>query len=179
MKYCWTGSDGSRNMIAPGIILVGALGIAGIVKNATVAENPTQYVLVTSVLFAFVYFIPACIAYISSRQYRIDRNGITLQYPFGITKQYDWENISEISLCKVHYATSSNAHILAIRCVIGPEDLGPSKAVTSREPWSTIRYELLHFRSIVTIYYSDERYKEFCEFCPHCIADYRRLKDRL
>ena len=177
MRYCWTGYGESGTMHVPGIIFLGALCIGSIFKEAFQSSNPAYYLLITSILFLILWSWPIYTAYISARKYQIDSDGMTLRYPFGLKRRYNWHEFSEIALCKVHYAAGSHKHTQAIRCVVGDEKNGPQFASTSREHWSSEFYELIHFRTIISIYYSEERYMEFLEKCPCTIGDYRHLKD--
>lgn len=103
---------------------------------------------------------------------------MTLYYPFGIIRYHSWDDFKEIALCKVHYASASNKHVLAIRCALVDEKHGPRHAVVAKERWTKIEYEVLYFGKIITIYYTDDRYAEFVSVCPVSVNDYQHLEDR-
>lgn len=179
MKYCWSYSDSSGNMIAPGVILLGVLCVASICGECVGVPNAQEHFFMLLTLFSILYVAPLFWAFISSRRYQLDQNGITIKYFLGIHKLYLWSDISEIAICKIHYAAGSTKHCVGIRCAIGIENCVPSDAKSAREEWSSRTYEILRARKIVTIYYTDERFAEFLKYCPLEIKDYRNLSDYL
>lgn len=168
MKPCWSRSDTQIPTLGPGILMIGTLGIGLAIGQGSIPEI---------VLSLIVWPLPILLAIVSSRRYCASDQGLTVRYPFGFQKHYHWEDFSEISLCKVHYASGTNSHTLAIRCVVGKEDFGPGTAICAREDWSTQLYEVQHFRRIITIYHTPERLAEFETHCPCPIRDYRYLRD--
>lgn len=176
MRCCWSHSNTSGNMIAPGVILLGVLCISGIIRSAS--ANPPGSAAGLLTVFLVLYALPLFCAFVSARKYMVSSEGLTIVYPFGIKKHYAWSAFSEIALCKIHYASGSADHILGIRCAIGTETCVPKDAAAAREQWSTMAYELKHFRNLVSIYYTPERYTEFTDNCPYPIKDYRALKDK-
>lgn len=178
MKYCWSTQEKLNNPTAGMTGILIALCVVDISQNMWNYSNPLKY-LVTMVLLASpMLWHTVTISILTLRKYRIDSDGLTLQYPFGILKHYKWEEFSEIALCKVHYASKVVSYKLAIRCVVGEEKRGPKRAVVAKEWWSRIDYEAWHFGKIITIYHTDERYEEFLSLCPFPIGDYRYLEDR-
>lgn len=108
------------------------------------------------------------------RKYAISEEGITLSYPFEYTVFHSWSEISEIGICNVHYNHRSPVtHMVAIRIVMGKEKKGPSQGY---DVWADSYYSAIHFRTIITVLYSDERLEEFEDVCPLEIIDYRRIK---
>ena len=178
MKHCWRTNESQTNLLTPTLVLFGIMCIADIIKQMGRTDNPITYCFWGLLLCSLVLLFPALAAVLSSRQYKIDANGMTLRYPFGIIRFYGWDEFKEIALCKVHYASASNKHILAIRCALVDEKQGPKHAVVAKERWSKIEYEVLHFGKIITIYYTEDRYAEFKSVCPVPVKDYRHLDDR-
>ena len=178
MRCCWSHSDNSVNMIAPGVLLIGVLCICSIIREGFAAENRPDFIAVYLVLFIMLYASPLFVAFVSARKYKLSSDGILIVYPLGIKELYSWSDFSEIALCKIHYASGSMNHVLGIRCAIGSETCVPKNATVARGQWSTMTYELTHFRKLVSIYYTSERYEEFVRFCPYSINDYQTLKDR-
>ena len=172
MKYCWSYSNNKSNSE----IQVG-IGLLCVCLFLCFC-NPKFWNPITISVGLLVIPIPAMAVSVSSRKYCIDENGLILSYPFGRVKVFCWSDISEVGICKVHYAARSDAHKVAIRCAIGIEEEGPSHAKTARESWQSLAYEVIHHKSVVSIYYTDERLAEFEKVCPVPIKDYTYLKER-
>ncbi len=165
MKYCWSYSDSSGPIEGPCVILVGVLFLSRI------------HTLGELVLFSIVFVLALLWSYITSRKYQIDEHGITVRYPFGIRRKYPWSAISEVAICKIHYASKSASHAVGIRCAIGSESCVPSNAKSAREDWTSMTYEIMHFWKLITVYYTKERLEEFEKYYPSEIKDYRSLRD--
>ena len=178
MKHCWRTDENQTNLLTPTFVLFSIMCIADIFKRMGQTDNPIAYCLLGLTFCSLVLLFPALAAMLSSRQYKVDANGMTVRYPFGIIRRYRWDDFKEIALCKVHYASASNKHFLAIRCALVDEKQGPKHAVVAKERWSKIEYEILHFGKIITIYYTEDRYAEFTAVCPVPINDYQHLEDR-
>lgn len=179
MKYCWNHVDKEVGPAAPGFAMFGVICLGAMFAEAFGTSEPLKYLLTVGIIgipvVAFVLFV----SIVSARRYRIDAEGMTVRYPFGLTIRYRWAVFSEIAICKIHYASAGNAHIVAIRCVVGEEKHGPKHAVVGKGSWTRRRYEILRFRKVISIYKTDEREAEFRRFCPISIVDYRHLADRL
>ena len=132
-------------------------------------------ICVLGMLFGFAFGCLMIMAYLEiCRKYTISESGITLEYPFHFTVHHSWDEIGEIGICNVHYTTRGPVEYLtAIRCVVGNERNGPSKG---QGWWADSYYSVIHFRSIITIIYSEERLEEFKSACFSKIIDYRSIK---
>lgn len=177
MKYCWSYVDDQVGLASPALGVFCVLCTASILREAMQSVAPLKYLLIAGAVFLPILTISFVVSFVCARRYQIDSNGMTIIYPFGITSRYSWEDFSEVALCKVHYASASNAHIVAIRCVVGEEKRGPRTASVAKETWSRPEYEILHFRRIISIYKTDARISEFHRLCPHPLKDYRNLPD--
>ena len=177
MKRCWYLTEDDRNLIVAPAIALMIFSVFSEIRHVASCTNPVRRVVldITIAVVPFTYFTLVSLA--SVRRYSLSENGLTIIYPFGIKKVYSWEVFNEIALCKVHYASASTAHKLAIRCVVGEEKRGPKQAIVGKERWATMEYEVVHFGKVITIYYSDDRYNEFKSVCPIEITDYRHLED--
>ena len=178
MRYCWSHVDNEIGVTAPGAAFFSVVCIAAICAETKRYEDPAKYLLTICPIAIPVIACLLLTAFVSARRYEIDADGMTVLYPFGIFVRHSWDAFSEIALCKIHYASANNAHIMAIRCAIGEEKHGPKHAVVGKESWTRRRYEILRFRKVISIYKTDEREREFRAFCPIPIADYRHLADR-
>ena len=178
MRHCWSHSNDTGNMIMPGVLLIGVLCVSNIIREGCASRYSIHYVIVLLTGFITLYLFPLFFSFVASRKYKVSSDGIIVKYPFGIDKRYSWGSFSEISLCKIHYASGSTKHILAIRCAIACETCVPKNTNTARAQWSTMTYEVMHYQNLISIYYSPERYAEFEKFCPYPIKDYRSLRDK-
>lgn len=177
MKCCWSHDDGTPNMIAPSVLLLGVLCIASIFKDVGDTVFPVLQFQKMFAVFVVLYAFPMFFAYVSARKYQVSNDGLTIIYPFGIKHHYAWYEFCEIALCKIHYAPGSSKHILSLRCAVASDQSVPKNAALAREWWSSMGYELIHFRKLITIYYTDERFDEFGKCCPVAIKDFRHLRD--
>lgn len=162
----------------PGVLLIGVLCASSIIREGSASRCSIHSVIVLWAGFIMLYAFPLFFSFIASRKYSVSSDGIIVKYPLGINKLYSWDSFSEISLCKIHYASGSTKHILAIRCAIGCATCVPKNATTARAQWSTMTYEVMNYKKLISIYYSPERYAEFEELCPYPIKDYKSLKDK-
>ena len=168
MRCCWSRSNDSGNLIAPGILFLGVLSLPEIIGG----KHPAHSIAI----FSFLYAVPLFFAFISARKYKVCADGILLVYPFGAKRLYRWSEFSEIALCKIHFASRSTAHICAIRCALSSKTCVPKNATSARKVWATMIYEVRHFRQLFSIYHTPERYAEFLTLCPLPIKNYESLK---
>lgn len=178
MKYCWRVTKNERNFVAPMLLLLLTMSVMDICTHMQQSTDPLKYGVVATIILSLVLLYPTLVAILNFRKYSVTKGGLVLHYPMGIRKSYQWDSFSEIGLCKVHYASASTAHKLAIRCVVGSERRGPMHAVVGKERWAKMSYEAFRFWKVITIYYSEDRYNEFIAYCPKKIIDYTYLEDR-
>lgn len=117
-------------------------------------------VLLYGVLFD-VYF---------TREYKLTKQGIQIRYAKRITKLYLWENISQICICSIHRSANGATWDEVIWCTVGNIKNGPPHP--SRN-WNSMEYSLVHFKSVLTMEFSPERFDEFKMFYIDEIVDYR------
>lgn len=139
------------------------------------------YYIIFTPFFLFVYCLMFYFVFmfvIDQREYSVSSYGLTISYLGIIRHHYEWEEFSEIAICKLRYSKKFRwMHLVGIRFVVGPEINGPQYAKQADEPWSTDTYEFRHWRTIITIEFSEERLEELRQICPKEIADYRHLQD--
>ena len=177
MKYCWNTND-EIGIGAPSATVFSVFLFSNFIKEACLSASPMEYIIKMGLLAVPIVFFLLRTAFVCARRYELCETGITVFYPLGIHKFYFWQEFTEIAICKIHYASATTEHRVAIRCVIGEEKRGPKKAVVGKEWWSTMEYEVIHFERIISIYKTDDRIAEFHKLCPHPIKDYRYLEDR-
>lgn len=175
MKYCW---HEQKNRLFTIFGLVLTLAIFVYVFFYILSNWPPILGIPLLLLATYYYLLFLLCVFVEERKYQVSAEGIQISYPFRITHKYSWDDFSEIALCKVRYNSKyPQMHSVAIRCVVGKEKRGPQDAKQANEKWSTELYEVKHWKSVVTIEFSDQRFKEFFSLCPCIISDYRHLED--
>ncbi len=106
---------------------------------------------------------------IYSRRFRLDEDGITIEYLKKFTVKYPWSTASHICVCDVnHVAKTDDSFDIVIRITIGSERRGPfSEGYLSQsnkfEPWRKMEYNAIHYRKIILIEYTETRLKEIAQ----------------
>lgn len=118
---------------------------------------------------------------IDSRRYRLDEDGITIDYLKKFTVKYPWSIVSHICVCDVNHAMKTDDRFdIVIRIAIGSERKGPfSEGYLSwsnkYEPWRKMEYNAIHYRKIILIEYTETRLKEITQVSkreiPYLLTD--------
>ena len=110
-----------------------------------------------------------------SRKYSVTEDGVVLQYFGKIKTLYSWDSVRTIEISKINYTTRSApvSYQTVLRLVTFDEKNGPRKGYGF---WATAPYTMFHWRSIITISYTEDRYQEFLDVCPEKVVDYRYIK---
>lgn len=131
-------------------------------------------------LLACLYFVICVLVsfetYVITRQYAVSKQGLTIRYAFGRTREYRWDEFEQVALCKVHFNRRSGVHRVVIRCTKLLEAQGPRNTEIANEKWSSELYEVRNWQDVISIEYTEERYQEFAAVYPYLIEDYRFLK---
>lgn len=172
MKYCL---DSTRNLMFRKLEIVSLL-VLELMALILLLEDVHGWRHLVTVCYLGLCFLTWVDAYILSRKYSVDQTGITVSYPFGYTMKYEWDKFVQIAVCRVHMKARSHKEKTAIRFTTSTESNGPHNAKYANEKWSSELYEILHWKSVLSIEYSEERYKEIASNCPNPILDYRYLK---
>lgn len=173
MKYCWSNGKTLGGRIGP-LVLISLIILVPIFIWIQSTSGIFPPVLLIDL---FIVYRALFSSWVSERKYEITRDGMYIKFPLTAMQFHRWSEFSEIALCKVHYAARSDMHTLAIRCVIGEEEFGPKRARVAKEIWSFTDYEYRHYKKIISIYYTEDRYAEFQSLCPLPIKDYRYLRN--
>jgi len=130
------------------------------------------------VLFLFFYMV-------DTREFSMDKEGISIRYLKKHFKHYQWCEVSSITVCDVHHASKDESRYeLVIRLVIGNEKYGPySKTkrwsgLRGEELWRSSLYSMKHFKNILLLTYSPERFLKVQELSGKTIDDQRTLKGK-
>lgn len=184
MKYCW--NEGWTGLKRSFLAIISFFLFAGILAcliyhayMSVVTWHWTNIFFLPVYCFLFYLGIVLILTLILElRKYSVDQFGIKIRYPFCFSVFYPWDDITEVSICKVHYAPRvPGRYCVAIRCVVGEEKTGPSKAKSANEYWSSGSYEAFHLAKVISIEYTDIRLEQIKSVCPHEIKDYRYLPD--
>ncbi len=176
MKYCWYETKSIIFRILEPIVCLSVFYV--LIRG--LKEDAKRLHIVPLTVMAVCVFCIACYMvmnwFVGQRKYRVTERGISVQYPFGVHMEYVWSDFRDITLCKVRYAPKDRGYSVAIRCATETEYPGPRSAFLANEKWTTEFYDTMHWRTLVTIEYTPERYEEFATVCPQTIHDYRHLE---
>ena len=112
---------------------------------------------------------------VQNRKYAASKHGITIWGIGGRSTLYPWESFRDIGICKVHYTSRlPYEYDIVIRLSRMEEPRGPR--TNTYGPWATELYELLHFRKIILITFTQERLAQLAAVYPDEIADYRAIR---
>ena len=112
---------------------------------------------------------------VQNRKYAVSEHGITIWGIGGRSTLYPWESFRDIGICKVHYTSRlPYEYDVVIRFSRMVEPRGPRTGTYG--PWATEIYELLHFRKIILITFTQERLAQLAAVYPDEIADYRAIR---
>lgn len=154
------------------IYLVIRLAASG---EVTLAEPYFWYSLLERAFIGALIFWPGFYTFFSLfgnsalllRKFRIDRSGITIREYYGLQKFYSWDKISCVVLCDCNTATKHPEWFMkAIRLSIGEEPRGPIGKKEKKRFWNQLEtwrfedYMGLHFRKIIVLDYSKERFAQ-------------------
>lgn len=180
MQCCWKKKNRYLMIaLAVGLWLLAAAFLASLLIERIVSYDGSLFIYAPlSLLGYYGLFRLAFMVVIDQREFCFSEQGLTISY-FGLWKtQYSWDDFSEIAICKLRYSQRFRwIHKVGIRFAVGYEPNGPQFAKEADEPWSTDAYEFRHWRTIITIEFSEERLAELRRFCPREVRDYRNLKD--
>ena len=137
-------------------------------------EDPTVHSISLLLVLLGLAFTTWGILYdmFMSREFYINEQGITIRYWFGKTHFYPWENISQICLCVIHQGKVESVKDEVIWCTAGPIRKGPPNMARR---WNEAEYGFLHFRSVLTFEFTQERLSTFEKYSNQDIPDYRKV----
>lgn len=176
MRYCWYEKKNRITSVIALILLfvMGVYWISCAIKSIVEWHWPMVFsipIFSAGIIWGLEFLI---VIIMQERKYKVEQQGLTIRYPFGIVVNYPWTDFNEIAICKVRYSSRvSEIYSIAIRCVVGEEKHGPKHSKQPNERWSRETYEALHFNRIISIEFSNERYEEFRSACAVPIVDYR------
>ena len=108
----------------------------------------------------------AITSYLSfTAEYKIEENGIKAKYLYGPENYIPWDEFQQVCEC---YGDDYKSKIqqVYICCV----KKGEKKNFFGR--WKA--NDPLHYRTVITMYYTDELYEEIKEKCPYQVPDLRK-----
>lgn len=115
-------------------------------------------------------FLLVLVAVFSSQfyaKYEFQENGISVKYPFSSQKMISWNEFQQVCVCYSDYGKYGSAFVV-IACV----KKGAKKNMYGR--WKTT--SPFSHRSVITMDYTDELYKEIKEKCPYEVSDLRNTQ---
>ena len=176
MECCWNDKKHIRSAYEVVIFAI-ACFIGVIVASLLYQKDDVRYWIACGLLFvgtgAYLYLSVLCFL-ITMRKYSVSRKGIQIKYPLCRPIFYSWEEISDVSICNVHYTKKGPMrHEVVLRLVIGTEERGPKKGMGS---WVTWGYEMRHLKKVITLGYNSQRLLQLEKLSPLGVNDYRHIK---
>lgn len=178
MKYCWYESKSTVvRKIEPYMDVFLLFILLYGMKEDIQRMHIIPVLVISGFCFLFIGYMMLN-WFVNERKYCLTERGISVKYPFGIQRHYVWSDFRDITVCKVRFVPKDrHSYSVAIRCATETEYPGPRSAVVANEKWATEFYDTIHWKMLITIEYTDERYKEFHAICPQTIHDYRHLEN--
>ena len=176
MEHCW---NDKKHLCSAyeAVILAVVIFVCTIVVLIAEWKNQWMYFLLSLFLlcgvgaYLFLCFLGLLI---TVRKYAVSQHGLTIKYPLLKPFLYTWDQISEVSVCNVHYTRKGALrHEMVLRIAIGPEKNGPKQGLGN---WSSWEYEFFHINNVITLRYSSSRMLQLEKLCPFGVTDYRSLK---
>lgn len=137
--------------------------------------------IVTALFIVFILFWLAMLLLsianliVQNRKYAVSEHGITIRGIGSRSTLYPWESFRDIGICMVHYTSRlPYEYDIVIRLSRMEEPRGPRTGTYG--PWATELYELVHFRKIILITFTQERLAQLAAVYPDEIADYRAIR---
>lgn len=100
-------------------------------------------------------------------KYKIDERGIIAKYPFHSVKLIPWSEFQQVCVCYGDYSKANSAFVY-ICCVKKDE----KKNFYGR--WKT--NSAFHYRTVITMDYTEQLYDEIKEKCPYEVLDLRNTR---
>lgn len=122
-------------------------------------------------VLSVVYY--PCFDILFFREYSLSDEGITIQYAGRKQVLQPWNKVSQICRCEIHRASNGGIWDDVIWVTFGHIKNGPPD---DKRRWNNPEYGLLHFRSVLTLEYTPERFAEFQRYAPCEILDYRSVR---
>ncbi len=158
-----------------------ALVLCTFVFIVWVAKREAFPGIVAALFVLFILFWLAMLLFsianliVQNRKYAVSEHGITIWGIGSHSIHYPWESFRDIGICKVHYTSRlPYEYDVVIRFSRMEEPRGPRTG--THGPWATEIYELLHFRKIILITFTQERLAQLTSVYPDEIADYRAIR---
>lgn len=141
-------------------------------------ESFRGIVLSVFILFILFWFAMLLLSIanliMQNRKYAISEHGITISNIGSRNSFYSWQAFRDVGICKVHYTSRlPYEYDVVIRFSLIHENTGPKSGVWGF--WATEIYELLHFRQIILLTFSQERFNQLVSVYPNEISDYRTI----
>jgi hypothetical protein len=174
MEYCRNIKERRQS-----VILVAPYLLCVLYYIALIQLTPFQ-TKIGKILFSLCFLFFVYLSFISIIRtfvrFCFTPEGLAIQYPLGKIRIYPWEEFREAAICKVHFAPKDHSkHIVVFRFAVGDEKTGPFNATFANEFYSDDLYEVIHWKKIHIVEYSEERYESLKAVCTVQINDYRHL----
>ena len=105
-----------------------------------------------------------------NRKYEVSEKGIVIQYLNRYVVVYSWEKIQSVCVGVTHRSGTGITQDVVIWCTTKKRKIRRPTADRRTISWE---YDFFHYNSIITIEFSEERYKTFAFYYQKDIPDYR------
>ncbi len=131
------------------------------------------------VLFCLFWLVVLYFAVINlmvrSRKFAFSEKGMTVYGIGSGSRFYQWQSFRDIGICKVHYTSRlPYEYDIVLRFSLRDERRGPQSGVWGF--WTTELYELIHFKTIIRLSFTQERLDRLRIVCPTDISDHRSIR---
>lgn len=146
------------------------------VSNYVKAKTTDLYVCMNLALIHLILLLSFHIStLVLSVKNAVSEHGITIWSIGSRSILYPWESFRDVGICKVHCTSRlPYEYDVVIRLSRMEEPRGPRTGTYG--VWATELYELLHFRKIIQITFTQERLTQPAAVYPGDIADYRAIR---
>ena len=112
---------------------------------------------------------------VRSRKVAFSEKGMMVYGIGSRSRFYQWQSFRDIGICKVHYTSRlPYEYDIVLRFSLRDERRGPRSGAFGF--WTTELYELIHFRSIIRLTFTQERLELLRAVCPAEISDHRSIR---
>ena len=105
-----------------------------------------------------------------NRKYDVNDKGITIQYLGRFSVFYPWKNVESACVGITHRSGTGTTQDTVIWCTTKKRKHQPPTASRRHISWE---HDFYHCSSIITIEFSEERYRNFSRYYVREIPDYR------
>ena len=160
-------------------LVVLMMAVAAMFVWVIATEDLGSFEVLLFVVFCLFWLVMLYFAVINlivrSRKFAFSEKGMTIYGIGSWSCFYPWPSFRDIGICKVHYTCRlPYEYDIVLRFSLRDERRGPKSGVWGF--WTTELYELIHFRSIIRLSFTQERLDRLRAVCTAEILDHRSIR---